>query len=763
MIRVRARGLLLAAACVLLVLAAVGWPEAGEAAAPEHVVLLDLSRSHGTSIPSLVSTLGRRLEASPPGEGRICLVGFGTRAEVLVPPRSAGSLEEVLGEAQRRAATLPPGLMEGSHLAMGLAAALRLTDPARPLEISIHGDGRYPRSALEPALDALHARGGRMTFAGRLVPEPRDLRLEPGGPVPPLEPGRPAVLPVRVLGAVEAPRRVRVEALGAAAEILVGPGSPGVARLRVVPGAQARHLEIRITDPGGADAYPGNNTLRLPVVPRGARQVGVFGDRAQEAGAALRAAGFAVDTGGAAELPRDDQERWEALVLANAPALEGGLDRQALASLRAAVSGSGTGLVVLGGDRAFAAGGYGLRNLEAWDAFLPLGSHPGGRRHLLVLLDRSGSMEQGARLRRAVAALMRLAARLEAAERVQVLPFAASPGAPVPPVPGPPEVLGRAGGRDLLRLPPSGGTRLAPALERAAELLGKVGTERQKVLLVLSDLQDPEAGPATLEALRQVLADRDVEVVVALLDPVPETRARADALTTRVLEVPRVTPDVLVEAVEGRGWVRRELVVDRAAPPGGGARGRELRAWNPVRAQEGARVWLRAGEGRPLGARVRRGAGQVLALATDPFLEAWLSGLLPRMVEAVLPPAPGEVRAWWEEGRLRFHWNRTPEPVAVEAQGHAAPVQEVAPGLWESGALEATPPVLLLRGGRDALLARLRPPPAGDPEHLLPPGHLEMRSLQSPPQGPRLRLRWPFAAGALGLMGLLLLLRPRSS
>lgn len=217
---------------------------------------------------------------------------------------------------------------------------------------------------------------------------------------------------------------VRTPDAGPAHQLRIGGAEP--ARQPVAPGqlviaAQRRDERgsiVALIEP--IDPWPENNSLalRLPAPERRQRW---FIGRSDRAGAGWRH----IDPG---KLPADGYEYLNAgvIVIDNLAADE--LDRLVHERLEQYVRDLGGGLVILGGDRAFAAGGY---TGTALDRLSPLASNPPRpTMHWILLADSSGSMAQkrgdNSRWHFAANALIGAVSRLPPDDPVSIGNFAAA-------------------------------------------------------------------------------------------------------------------------------------------------------------------------------------------------------------------------------------------------------------------------------------------------------------------------------------------------
>ena len=755
MIQRPTRLVVLSITAALLVTAAIGVPLPVGEVPTDHVHLVDLSRSCGADTSRLIDALGARILTGD-SDDRIAIVGFGTSALTLASPRPADDPESALDAARARLATLSLRERSGSRVSAGIARALTLVgDPERRLVVILWGDLRHPPGTLD-RLRRMLPPTARFDVRGRLTdPEP-DVRLGMAGAAPSVVTGVPTVVRVRVHLQDDRPRTVTVSAAGRPFAVRLRPGRSKVLAVTVRPEKGERTVSVTVSDPGGPDSDDLNNVVSLPVSAGDKTSVLVIGQGAIDLSPE---AYHVVRPGAPGPAPEAD-----VIVLADQPATDEfraawtGLIRRRVVSL-------GVGLVVLGGPHAFRSGGYGGWDL---DTLLPLSSRSPRGRDVHVLLDRSGSMEQHDRLTRAVEALRQLAKGLSPVDRLQVWPFGVEPLPPVPPVATAPVAFLADGLPDLWRLVPAGGTRVLGSLDGPARAAAAVGDEREAILVVLSDLKDEGLDAPALAVISGQVAAFSGGAVALLLDPTPKTTRTARDAGLRAVPVRELTPDLFLAQVEEDGWKTAPLDTTWVDAPAGRPDASSIRAWNPVLRGDGARVLLRTVTGQPILGEVRRGAGRVMALATDPSLEGWTNGLAQLLVDTVAPPddAGWSARASAAGLTVRSAPGVT-GPLSLRSFGTAGAMvdgglTEVAPGIWRAdidpGSAATT--VLCVYGASGELLARPSLSLADDPEYLLAP--LPPLGPDSWPEPrPPARVRWPPGLLALILMVALILLRDR--
>ncbi|MBI2941750.1 MAG: VWA domain-containing protein [Chloroflexi bacterium] len=221
---------------------------------------------------------------------------------------------------------------------------------------------------------------------------------------------------------------------------------------------------------------------------------------------ALRAGGIVVDLSALTGLPPDltGYRGYDGVVLINVPATR--LTANQMLGLRGAVQRLGIGLVVIGGERSFGAGGYGRTALA--DA-LPVRMERRGLRAqsaaaLLLVIDTSGSMASGAggmsKMALARESAMQALDLLSDLDVAGVLAFEDTPSWVLP--------LGPLGDRDTVRsavsrLQPGGGTAIYPALEEAAQAMTAVNAKVRHIILLTDGISPAGDYAGLAERLRQ--------------------------------------------------------------------------------------------------------------------------------------------------------------------------------------------------------------------------------------------------------------------
>lgn len=293
-------------------------------------------------------------------------------------------------------------------------------------------------------------------------------------------------------------------------------------------------------------------------------------------------------------------------------------------SLVAAVHNRGLGLLVLGGERSFARGGYRESLLES---VLPVLSEPAALDQpaaIVFAVDKSGSMGQGSggvdRFALAQRAVLETARGLTERDALGLVVFDVVPRVLIPVGPA------AAGSLALERswqASPNGGTRLAPALEAAIQELERSAAARRLLVLVTDGFVDD----APLEGLRARLDRSRIETIALAVGPDADIGALQRLVGTAAGTVLRVDQAAELPLVMRSGLEQRRSRVERGVlavvqrlalpfPPG------VLQDWPAVsahfatRPRPGATVAVQTQRGEPLIAFQRVGPGRVLAVTS---------------------------------------------------------------------------------------------------------------------------------------------------
>jgi len=325
-----------------------------------------------------------------------------------------------------------------------------------------------------------------------------------------------------------------------------------------------------------AEAFIATPSKGRVLIARSAIREGEWGD-ADALAATLEASGLPVDVRPAGSVPRDllDLQAYDLVILQNVAAWD--VDPAVHQSLAHYVSDFGGGLIMLGGEQSFGAGGW---NGTALEEVLPVELDlPKEMRRtqaaLVLVLDKSGSMNAsvaGARATQQQVANEGAARAIESLQPdslVGVITFDSFAHELVPLAPNDDPI---ATARTVRGIVPNGGTNMGPALERARRMLNRVDT-RIKHVVCLSDGQSAGA-----EDLGELVAQMRAEGITVSTIAVGDS---ADFLTLESLaEIGKGTfyqvinaaslPRVLIDSVKvvNRPLIK-EVVFDPVARPTG--------------------------------------------------------------------------------------------------------------------------------------------------------------------------------------------------
>lgn len=592
-----------------------------------------------------------------------------------------------------------PRLARGaSRLGQALAEAAARHPGA---DVLLESDGRATDDALAGAA-AVRAAGGRL-YARPPRGEAADVGLLD---VRATRVGMRVRLAARVASTVRGAARLYAEVDGASVasrEVDLAPASVAELDLQVEAGPAAA-LALRLdAQPGTPDDDPGNNRVEARCPPE-QRALAVLGDVDV---AALRAALPGIEVRGASSVAQALALGPDLLVLAGVPWTA--LGDAAVRDLEAWVVQGGR-LLLLGGPRGYARGGWGGTALEQRLAPLHCSVPPGGPVAWVLALDASGSTS-GAPARALAGAALEAAAALQPGERLAVLPFRGASGA-VPLEPGWIEA-GDAGARERLRraldlLAAQGPTDLrAGMLGGAALLAGQAGPTRRCLLLLTDGDPDERPLPGALQGVRAQLEAQEVRFSALVVGMAATVEALRASVARRPQDVQLLagSEQVVAGLLEGLGRERaareREALGPGWAVAGAGegwAAGlAALGALDDLHAVElapgaalraGARPAAAGGAERPLAAERVLGSGRVHAVAWGPALAAQpaqAAGRLAAVLRALAEAADRGVQAEAAPGGgLRVAW---PARAGTGRVDLALPsgmheLLEVAPGLF---------------------------------------------------------------------------------
>lgn len=381
----------------------------------------------------------------------------------------------------------------------------------------------------------------------------------------------------------------------------------------------------------------------------------------------------------------------------------------------------GLGLLVLGGERSFARGGYRESVLES---VLPVLSEPAALdqpANVVFAVDKSGSMGEGSggvnRFSLAQRAVLETASTLAARDSAGVVVFDVEPRVLLPLAPA-------AAVLPSLSAPwpvqARGGTSLAPAIEQAAEQLESAAVGRRILVVVTDGFVDD----APLDELRRRLTDARIEVVALAIGPDADATALSRLTTPDAGVVLRVDEAAELPRAMSAGLERRRARIERgeiAVEPqealpvlaGRDVRWPAVAAYAVTRLRPEASVWVRSATGDPVIAARQVGAGRVVAVTSG--LGSWT----PRWLAwTAWPDLAGGLAAWVSgapvAGPLALAVSDAPDGLVVEADLQHA-------GAWAAGP-ETTLSVVTPGGGSRSV--EMRP---------LAPGRLQARVAETAP------------------------------
>lgn len=365
------------------------------------------------------------------------------------------------------------------------------------------------------------------------------------------------------------------------------------------------------------------------------------------------------------------------IVIDDVPSGPAGLDVASQARIVAAVRDRGVGLLTRGARSFYGSGGYRGATLEP---ALAVECRPEDRsgRELVMLIDRSGSMEEGSKLALAKVAVDGVLGELDSDDRVAVLAFAESAVRVVAPG-GPAEVLERLRAR-WSSVTPRGETNLAEALGTALDTfpldtLGGDAPGDESVEREVFVITDGKAG-GDLRSIGRRLAAERVRVAVFVTGDESETEIErmqsllaegVDGRITRSVD-PRFLESWLREAVALGDFADRDsrAVARAAATPvariAASADGAAIRGWARTTPREGAEVALAVEDGGDALLVLHRfGAGKTLAFTSSPRSAAPpfdRAATWTRLVDVVAPTRdvdPPIREVVWKGNRIRVH------------------------------------------------------------------------------------------------------------
>ena len=616
------------AALVALCLSLFGRPWLDARSQPRVLVLVDRSQSvpHADA-DKAVAEVARAAKAA--GVGEVQLIEFAGRPATAVASASPTTLATAPLDALQPAAT---------NIEAALEAALAAHAKSAFASLVIVSDGLENVGDAARALDAVRAARLPLQWmaVGRAPPPTRIAQvLAPQRALA----GQRIDIGVQLAGQLDRPLRVKATAHTPGGEIRVTRGTADNAG-RATIGIDASHtgavrVDVALEDPATGrvlDALP--DAALIDTAPRAAILYvqGSTGPLARS----LIEGGWALNVVPAARLDAqaDTLDGYQAVVLDDV-AVSAASPRfwQLLA---AAVRQRGLGLLVLGGEHAFARGGYRESTLES---VLPVLSEPAALDQpaaIVFAVDKSGSMGQGSggvdRFALAQRAVLETARGMSERDSLGLVVFDVVPRVLIPLGPAAAGTLALA--RDW-QASPNGGTKLAPALDAAIGQLERSAAARRLLVLVTDGFVDD----APLAGLRERLDRSHIETIALAVGPDADVVAlqRLVGAATGAGLVLRVDQAAGLPLAMRAGVERRRSRVERGTiavqqrqplpfPPGTWADWPDVAAYLVTRARPEAVVAVQSQRGDPLIAFQTFGLGRVVVVTPGlgPGTPLWL-------------------------------------------------------------------------------------------------------------------------------------------
>ncbi len=441
---------------------------------------------------------------------------------------------------------------------------------------------------------------------------------------------------MRLAGRLDRPLRVGVVARSAYGETQMASVEPDAEGRAIVELDANRGgavlLDVALEDPSSKQPLDAvRDAAVVDVVPRAAI---LYAQGSQGLLArSLRAGGWAIDAIPAAKLDArtDALDGYRAVVLDDVALADA--SPRFWSALASAVRERGLGLMVLGGERSFARGGY---RQSALESVLPVSSEPAALDQpasVVFVVDKSGSMGERSggvdRFQLAQRAVVETARSLGERDSVGLVVFDVAPRVLLPLGPA------RAGTAALARdwqTTPNGGTKLAPALEAAAAELERSSAGRRMLIVVTDGFVDE----APLAELRARLARSRIEMIALAVGPDADVSAVERVIGTQTALVLRVNEAAELPIVMRSALERRRQRVERGAiavaqreplpfAPGTLQDWPAVAAYAVTRSQPAATVGVQSARGDPLIAWQRSGQGRVVAITCGlgPWTPQW--------------------------------------------------------------------------------------------------------------------------------------------
>lgn len=620
--------LLVLAAMLILASALLGSPWPRERSGRNVYLLADRSSSvvPGRLADEVAEVVSQVTRGLPDAEIRI--VDFAVQPMPARPLRR-GKPEDLESriDASARNATNIASALRSAHRDAGSDAGHGVSEGAAFVLLS---DGNATTGDTRKELEAIAAAGFPLLWQSVPVaieaPRILEVRTPPVAVV-----GQQVPALVRLAGSIDRPLELSVAARGTDAQPVTVGIEPGQATVSM-PGLGAVAagplvLDATLRDSVGAVIDDGKSTALVDVRPRASILYLADGSRPLER--SLRAGGWDIELAAPARLDElSSQFGSRAAVILDDVSI--GAAREATwKALLEAVREDGTGLLVLGGPRSFAAGAYRGSLLES---ALPVLSRPaalGDGTAIVFAVDKSGSMGASAagidRFALAQRAVVESAQSLTERDSAAVVVFDVEARTVVPLQPA------RTFQGSVARawpVQPRGGTSLAPAMDAVLEQFEAAGAARKILVLVT----DGFVGDVPIDTIRDRLSRAGVEVVALAIGPDADVGALRGLAATDQLTILRVAEAAELPSLMRQGLETRRAPVQRSPSV---VRIKEslpfldkavdalpvVAAYAVTTAREDAVTYLESELGDPLLASRQFGSGRVVAVT--PGLGAW--------------------------------------------------------------------------------------------------------------------------------------------
>jgi Ca-activated chloride channel family protein len=286
-------------------------------------------------------------------------------------------------------------------------------------------------------------------------------------------------------------------------------------RQKIISGSYAKfNIDL---NPSGGDTIPDNNHAQESVIARAKPHVLYLEGDQSYAGylrEALTSQDIDVEVRGPNEVPTSmaEMQAFDMLIMSDIDATF--VDATQMELIESFVRTTGGGFIMTGGDRSFGLGGYYRTPIEK---ILPVNFDTNKEKEtpqiaIALVIDKSGSMQEGRRLEIAKEAAKAVVEMLNPADKISVIGFDSNAVSVVK--------IQAARNRikimsDIASLTPGGGTNIFPALDKAYEELSSTRAVVKHVILLSDGIGSAEG----LEALASAMfSDRITVTTVSIGD-----------------------------------------------------------------------------------------------------------------------------------------------------------------------------------------------------------------------------------------------------